>query len=37
MNENDLSTRAFRVALVGCGRISQNHFDAIEEGRRPAR
>ena len=20
---------AFRVALVGCGRISKNHFDAI--------
>ncbi len=22
-------SRSFRVALVGCGRISQNHFDAI--------
>lgn len=23
------SSRAFRVALLGCGRISRNHFDAI--------
>ena len=25
----------FRVALVGCGRISQNHFDALATSRRP--
>ena len=24
------SSRAFRIALVGCGRISKNHIDAIE-------
>ncbi|MBI2409209.1 MAG: Gfo/Idh/MocA family oxidoreductase, partial [Gemmatimonadetes bacterium] len=24
-----MSARAFRVALVGCGRIAHNHFDAI--------
>ena len=23
------STRSFRIGLVGCGRISKNHFDAI--------
>ncbi len=37
MNEDDLSTRSFRVALVGCGRISKTHFEALEEGRRPRR
>src|SRR4029078_11504359 len=26
---NLMSARSFRVALVGCGRISRNHFDAI--------
>ena len=31
MNENDLSTRTFRVALVGCGRISQTHFAALKK------
>jgi UDP-N-acetyl-2-amino-2-deoxyglucuronate dehydrogenase len=25
-----MSTSSFRVGLVGCGRISKNHFDAIE-------
>ncbi len=25
------SEKTFRVALVGCGRISKNHFDAIEQ------
>ena len=24
-----MNERSFRVALVGCGRISKNHFDAI--------
>ena len=28
MKKND-SNRSLRIALVGCGRISQNHFDAI--------
>ena len=28
MKKND-SNRPLRIALVGCGRISQNHFDAI--------
>ena len=27
--EHVMSDRSFRVALVGCGRISKNHFDAI--------
>ena len=27
-------TGRVRVALVGCGRISKNHFEAIDEGRR---
>src|SRR4029078_6815678 len=26
---NLMSARSFRVAVVGCGRISKNHFDAI--------
>lgn len=26
-----MSKRTFRIALVGCGRISKNHFDAIEK------
>ena len=25
------STRTFRVALVGCGRISKNHFEALQK------
>jgi UDP-N-acetyl-2-amino-2-deoxyglucuronate dehydrogenase len=31
MNEDDLSTRSFRVALVGCGRISKTHFEALKK------
>ncbi len=26
-----MSDKTFRIALVGCGRISKNHFDAIEK------
>ena len=29
MRANDSSRREFSVALVGCGRISKNHFEAI--------
>ncbi|MEX2178038.1 MAG: Gfo/Idh/MocA family oxidoreductase [Gemmatimonadaceae bacterium] len=29
MTSPNAQARAFRVALVGCGRISRNHFDAI--------
>ena len=26
----EVSKRSFRIGLIGCGRISKNHFDAIE-------
>src|ERR1700712_2647091 len=26
-----MSARSFRVGLVGCGRISKNHFDALRK------
>ncbi|MDB4907307.1 MAG: putative oxidoreductase [Gemmatimonadetes bacterium] len=29
MNEPTASARVFRIAVVGCGRISRNHFEAI--------
>ena len=29
MRANDSSRREFNIALVGCGRISKNHFEAI--------
>ena len=31
MSEEDLANRSFRVALVGCGRISKTHFDALKK------
>jgi len=31
MTEDDLSTRSFRIALVGCGRISKTHFEALKK------
>ena len=29
MSPSAASRKSFRIALVGCGRISRNHFDAI--------
>jgi UDP-N-acetyl-2-amino-2-deoxyglucuronate dehydrogenase len=29
MTATPMSTQSFRIGLVGCGRISKNHFDAI--------
>jgi len=31
MTPSSSSSREFRIALVGCGRISKNHFDAIQK------
>jgi UDP-N-acetyl-2-amino-2-deoxyglucuronate dehydrogenase len=31
MNNNYIKNRKIRFALVGCGRISKNHFDSIQE------
>ena len=28
---SDAAKRTFRVGLVGCGRISKNHFDALSK------
>ncbi|HVX37991.1 MAG TPA: Gfo/Idh/MocA family oxidoreductase [Gemmatimonadaceae bacterium] len=30
MSNSEHATRAFRIGLVGCGRISKNHFEAIK-------
>ena len=30
-NQTPISNRKIRLALVGCGRIAANHFDAIEK------
>ncbi len=32
-----ITDRKIRFALVGCGRIAQNHFAAMEKARRPLR
>ena len=31
MNDSSASSKVFRIGVVGCGRISRNHFDAISK------